>query len=492
MGAHARRLLRRRPLRGRLAAPARRRTPTRLRDYASRADAIHEDGLDEQERLTRGDRRVGRHRLAPTSSRPRIGGLAADPIIGLQASLPLCMRLARGARRGRRRARWPPSSTASAPTSARSPTASARASPRGLGARRVRRAGRRSQQLDAWLADADPPRTRCWPCRTRRRRGRRRAAGTGALLAGRRAAGAARPPRPTATCSARGRAARPGSEERCGLTLAARTATRPTHADPALLHDHRATPPRRSTRSACARCAKLADEYRALGPEVVGTDDLAGDLRGDARPTPKLHYEHGEEIVAAVPDRAGQRRGGDGRLVRPAARRRRLRGRGHAGRGERLLLPAAPPTARAAARSSSTPPTPRRWGRFELEAMAFHEGVPGHHLQLAIAAELPDVDARVPQAPPQRGVRRGLGALHRAARRRDGALLRRRSTGWGCISADSMRACRLVVDTGLHALGWSRQQAVDYMVANSPLTEGVVPARGRPLRLHARPGARPT
>jgi uncharacterized protein (DUF885 family) len=42
------------------------------------------------------------------------------------------------------------------------------------------------------------------------------------------------------------------------------------------------------------------------------------------------------------------------------------------------------------------------------------------------------------------------------------------------LAADSMRACRLVVDTGLHALGWSRQQAVDYMVANSPLREGVV------------------
>src|SRR5690349_14331332 len=43
----------------------------------------------------------------------------------------------------------------------------------------------------------------------------------------------------------------------------------------------------------------------------------------------------------------------------------------------------------------------------------------------------------------------------------------------GIFSADSMRACRLVVDTGLHALGWSRQHAVDYLVANSPLTEGV-------------------
>ena len=45
----------------------------------------------------------------------------------------------------------------------------------------------------------------------------------------------------------------------------------------------------------------------------------------------------------------------------------------------------------------------------------------------------------------------------------------------GMYAADSMRACRLVVDTGLHALGWSRQQAVDYMVANSPARRVDVP-----------------
>lgn len=44
------------------------------------------------------------------------------------------------------------------------------------------------------------------------------------------------------------------------------------------------------------------------------------------------------------------------------------------------------------------------------------------------------------------------------------------------LSADSMRACRLVVDTGIHALGWSREEAVDYMVSNSPLTETAVRA----------------
>ncbi|MGQ0849830.1 MAG: DUF885 domain-containing protein, partial [Actinomycetota bacterium] len=40
----------------------------------------------------------------------------------------------------------------------------------------------------------------------------------------------------------------------------------------------------------------------------------------------------------------------------------------------------------------------------------------------------------------------------------------------GMLSGDSMRACRLAVDTGLHALGWSRDQAIDFMFSNSPMT----------------------
>jgi uncharacterized protein (DUF885 family) len=44
----------------------------------------------------------------------------------------------------------------------------------------------------------------------------------------------------------------------------------------------------------------------------------------------------------------------------------------------------------------------------------------------------------------------------------------------GMLSADSMRASRLVIDTGLHALGWSREQAVQFMLDNSPLSAGVV------------------
>jgi uncharacterized protein (DUF885 family) len=44
----------------------------------------------------------------------------------------------------------------------------------------------------------------------------------------------------------------------------------------------------------------------------------------------------------------------------------------------------------------------------------------------------------------------------------------------GMLASDSWRACRLVVDTGLHARGWSRQQAIDFMVANAPVTRGEI------------------
>lgn len=115
---------------------------------------------------------------------------------------------------------------------------------------------------------------------------------------------------------------------------------------------------------------------------------------------------------------------------------------------------------------------PASWGTFELESMAFHEGIPGHHLQLAIAAELPDT---VPEFRKH---------LHNAAYAEGWGLYSERLSDemglygspvdrMGMLSADSLRASRLVVDTGLHALGWSRRQAVDYMVENSPMTEAM-------------------
>ena len=114
---------------------------------------------------------------------------------------------------------------------------------------------------------------------------------------------------------------------------------------------------------------------------------------------------------------------------------------------------------------------PGAWGTFELESMAFHEGIPGHHLQLAIASELEDVPAFRKHIH-NSAYAEGWG-LYTERLADEMGLYAGAVDRMGMYSADSMRACRLVVDTGLHALGWSRQEAVDYMVANSPLTEGV-------------------
>ncbi len=105
--------------------------------------------------------------------------------------------------------------------------------------------------------------------------------------------------------------------------------------------------------------------------------------------------------------------------------------------------------------------------------MAFHEAIPGHHLQLAIAAELPDTVPQFRKHIHNTAYAEGWG-LYSERLADEMGLYSSGIDRLGMLSADSMRACRLVVDTGLHALGWSRQQAVDYMLANSPLTAGVV------------------
>jgi uncharacterized protein (DUF885 family) len=214
--------------------------------------------------------------------------------------------------------------------------------------------------------------------------------------------------------------------------------------------------------------AQLAEEYRELGPQVVGTDDLQQIFEA-MRTDPKLHFERGDQLVEA--SEVAMQRAWD---AMPAWFE---------------VLPQAPCTVQATttgAKAFYFPPAtdgsrggsfyinvvdPEAWGTFELESMAFHEGIPGHHLQLAIAAELdelPDFRKHIHNSAYAEGWGLYTERLADEMGLYSGAVDR-----MGIFSADSLRACRLVVDTGLHALGWSRQQAIDYMVANSPMTEGI-------------------
>jgi uncharacterized protein (DUF885 family) len=105
--------------------------------------------------------------------------------------------------------------------------------------------------------------------------------------------------------------------------------------------------------------------------------------------------------------------------------------------------------------------------RYEAEALAYHEAIPGHHLQIAIGQELAGLPA----------FRRHLGptaffegwGLYTERLSDEMGLYSADLDLFGILSFDAWRACRLVLDTGMHALGWTRDQAIDYMVAHTAL-----------------------
>ncbi|HTV24780.1 MAG TPA: DUF885 domain-containing protein, partial [Polyangiaceae bacterium] len=108
--------------------------------------------------------------------------------------------------------------------------------------------------------------------------------------------------------------------------------------------------------------------------------------------------------------------------------------------------------------------------RFELSVLAFHESIPGHHLQIAISQEL----AAVPAFRKYAGFSAFVEgwALYTERLADELGLYEGPLDRLGMLSFDAWRASRLVVDTGLHALGWSRQQAVDFMLEHTALTPG--------------------
>lgn len=106
---------------------------------------------------------------------------------------------------------------------------------------------------------------------------------------------------------------------------------------------------------------------------------------------------------------------------------------------------------------------------YQMEALAYHEGIPGHHMQRAIAQELdgiPEFQKYVSFT----AYTEGWG-LYTEELGKDMGFYADPYSDFGRLAMELWRACRLVVDTGIHEMKWSREKAIQYLVDNTPNPE---------------------
>lgn len=212
----------------------------------------------------------------------------------------------------------------------------------------------------------------------------------------------------------------------------------------------------------------LEVEYAEMGRSVFGTDDVAS-IYERLRSDETLRFTDPAGIVAAAQSAMGRAEDAIPKwfdtLPKAPCVMAEVPPIGAEDAPLAFYLPAAEDGSRPGTYFvNTTSPTTRT--RFESEVLAFHESIPGHHLQLTIAQELegvPDFRRNAFITVFHEGWGLYSERLADEMGLYSGDLER-----FGILSFDSWRAGRLVVDTGIHALGWSRQEAIDYLVANSP------------------------
>ncbi|WP_299583479.1 DUF885 family protein [uncultured Microbulbifer sp.] len=109
---------------------------------------------------------------------------------------------------------------------------------------------------------------------------------------------------------------------------------------------------------------------------------------------------------------------------------------------------------------------------YQMEALAYHEGIPGHHMQLSIAQELQDIP-KFRKYGGYTAYTEGWGLYSELVPKELG-FYEDPYSDFGRLAMELWRAGRLVVDTGLHAKKWTREEAINYLVENTPNPKGDV------------------
>lgn len=216
---------------------------------------------------------------------------------------------------------------------------------------------------------------------------------------------------------------------------------------------------------------RLAADYAEIGRRVFGTDDVTEIfhlLRTDSR----VRWRDAEQLLdtarsaIARAEQAAPR--WFGRLPEQRCEVRPVPESDAAGAAPAFYVPPAMDGSRPGVYYANTYQVTRR-PRHVAESTAFHEAVPGHHLQLSLALGLTELPLlrRIANV---NAYTEGWG-LYAERLADEMGLYSDDLASLGMLAADSMRAGRLVVDTGLHAKGWSRETAVDFLSRNTPMAE---------------------
>jgi len=109
--------------------------------------------------------------------------------------------------------------------------------------------------------------------------------------------------------------------------------------------------------------------------------------------------------------------------------------------------------------------------KYQMEALAYHEGIPGHHMQLSIAQEMNDLPMFRRFGSNYTAYVEGW-ALYTEYLPKELGYYSDPYSDFGRLAMELWRACRLVVDTGIHSQKWTREEGIDYYMTNTPNSKG--------------------